>query len=441
MKKRTLGPFLMVWLAITGCGMGPSKKKNSVPATPPTEEPNGEDDATAGDDAALKASQEAFATTTYPLLNQYCGGCHATDVTPLIAQEDTALAHDTTVEAQKVNFEKVELSRLYLRLAKENHNCWSDCEENAAEMLAALTEWARVVQENSQDNPDAPVGLITNEISFKDAPAADLSQDPTLVVAEAENATVTAPMIKFADAKASGGMAIHVPTGSGGTVANGTTVGTAVFNLAVKQAGTYQLWVRLRTPSATNSGLYISVDNGAFATWDMPESGEDFKWMRGETIVNAMPRMLTYNLTAGNHRVEIRRREENTQVDVVALSMDPQFDGDSATPGYKKTLRYSLDKMLGGQPVFFEVDVIDFDASSYKFKNPRLVVDQGSIHIAGVHLRINGQTDPLSATYSLVDTTVAAPGGIISTAALIALKHDGSDADTFSFEFEILEKQ
>jgi len=39
-----------------------------------------------------------------------------------------------------------------------------------------------------------------------------------------------------------------------------------------------------------------------------------------------------------------------------------------------------------------------------------------------------------------VDTTVASPGGIISTAALIALKHDGPDADKFSFGFDLLEK-
>jgi hypothetical protein len=89
----------------------------------------------------------SFAQTIYPLLTQFCSRCHSanatTPQTPYFASSDVKEAY---ANAQaKINLDTPALSRFYVRLHDESHNCWVtagdaavSCPKSSATMLAAI---------------------------------------------------------------------------------------------------------------------------------------------------------------------------------------------------------------------------------------------------------------------------------------------------------------
>jgi hypothetical protein len=96
---------------------------------------------------ATDGGVNSFANTIYPLLSQFCSRCHsssaATPQTPYFASSDVAEAY---ANAQaKINLDTPTLSRFYVRLHDESHNCWVvagdnsvSCPKSSATMLAAI---------------------------------------------------------------------------------------------------------------------------------------------------------------------------------------------------------------------------------------------------------------------------------------------------------------
>ena len=89
----------------------------------------------------------SFAQTVYPLLSQFCSRCHSesalTPQTPYFASSDVNAAY---ANAQaKIDLDTPTLSRFYVRLNSESHNCWVapgdtsvSCPKSATAMLAAI---------------------------------------------------------------------------------------------------------------------------------------------------------------------------------------------------------------------------------------------------------------------------------------------------------------
>jgi hypothetical protein len=102
------------------------------------------------DDSAL------FGTTVYPLLTQFCARCHsgaaATPVSPYFASNDVDEAY--AAAKAKINLDTITLSRFYVRLHDENHNCWGtpvNCANSAATMLTALQNFANGIAPTQVD--------------------------------------------------------------------------------------------------------------------------------------------------------------------------------------------------------------------------------------------------------------------------------------------------
>jgi len=81
-----------------------------------------------------------FSQHVYPVLTQYCAGCHnessSTAQSPFFASDDIDKAYDSA--RRVINLEEPSKSRLVIRLRNEFHNCWNDCQANSTEMQAAL---------------------------------------------------------------------------------------------------------------------------------------------------------------------------------------------------------------------------------------------------------------------------------------------------------------
>jgi hypothetical protein len=91
--------------------------------------------------------QAAFEQTVHPIVTQYCVECHAGagPGTPHLASPDGGTAYRETWYNQKVNLANPSTSRLVRRLVADFHHCWNDCVTDAAEMQAALEQWALLV--------------------------------------------------------------------------------------------------------------------------------------------------------------------------------------------------------------------------------------------------------------------------------------------------------
>ncbi|WP_196137432.1 LamG domain-containing protein [Aliikangiella sp. G2MR2-5] len=93
-------------------------------------------------------SPALFATTVYPLLDQYCSGCHdessPNPISPFFANGDRNTNPNEGIDSAyaaakaRIDLDTAANSRFVQRLRSEFHNCWSDCESNANEMQAAI---------------------------------------------------------------------------------------------------------------------------------------------------------------------------------------------------------------------------------------------------------------------------------------------------------------
>ena len=102
----------------------------------------------AGGSRAFPAGPAQFAATVYPLLTQYCARCHAPGAaapqSPYFAQSDVNAAYAAALP--KMNLDTPTLSRFYVRLHNDFHNCWDgDCSVASAAMLAAIQAFANQV--------------------------------------------------------------------------------------------------------------------------------------------------------------------------------------------------------------------------------------------------------------------------------------------------------
>lgn len=96
-----------------------------------------------------------FASTVYPLLEEYCSSCHSEDSDtqqqPFMGSSDLDVAYQAA--KNRMNIDNPPLSRLVTRLGQEFHNCWSgSCTNDAAEMQAAITAFADLIPVTEVDD-------------------------------------------------------------------------------------------------------------------------------------------------------------------------------------------------------------------------------------------------------------------------------------------------
>ncbi|TDJ47869.1 MAG: LamG domain-containing protein [Gammaproteobacteria bacterium] len=90
-----------------------------------------------------------FGATVYPLLTQFCSGCHASDTalqqSPFFAEnagpDALALAYEAV--KSKIDLNDPSASRLVIRLRDEFHNCWTtSCQADATSMETQIVAFA-----------------------------------------------------------------------------------------------------------------------------------------------------------------------------------------------------------------------------------------------------------------------------------------------------------
>ncbi len=136
---------------------------------------------------AEAADMQAFSGTVYPLLQNYCAGCHGDNgpFSPYMAHSDLSTAYHAVVDTQKVNLNAPFSSRLVQRLLIEFHNCWNGadgCVDDSETMRIAIAAWAEEVGANA-NVASVEDTIVTNTVSLVDADinAANVRYDTNII--------------------------------------------------------------------------------------------------------------------------------------------------------------------------------------------------------------------------------------------------------------------
>lgn len=156
-SNQACADILTTWITNwAGTSVGASTRVKLV--APPVKVP--------GATKSFPADPGAFASTVYPVLTRYCAKCHsdtaATPQAPFFASADVTTAYSAA--QAKISIDDPAGSRFVLKLASLQHNCWSDCQANAAAMLAAIQSFVDTIPVTQVD----PSLITSHAVSISD---------------------------------------------------------------------------------------------------------------------------------------------------------------------------------------------------------------------------------------------------------------------------------
>ncbi|NQT13963.1 MAG: heparinase II/III family protein, partial [Planctomycetes bacterium] len=142
-----------------------------------------------------------------------------------------------------------------------------------------------------------------------------------------------------------GQRAVLAPSASSGNAFVGTapigppearSEGACVIEVDVVEPGEYALWARVRTPEedrGSSDSFFIKMDEGKRVAWHMRPSSS-WVWDR---VAHGVPHEeVSYELSAGRHRLTVLRRERGAEMDCLLLtrekSIPPTLQGASSEP-------------------------------------------------------------------------------------------------------------
>ncbi len=382
---------------------------------------------------AAEISYNAFANTVYPLTRANCVSCHATQQ-PAHASPDLKKAHDDVISNFKVNFSNIPASRMVKKLRDENHNCWGDCEDNASEMEAAISDWNDAIKASgtiSTDPGPVDTNIYTNQSKnlSEEFNQSENGIKINVVNLNGEAAMLNPPMIRTTTVM--DGSYFSVPNNLNTIIpSNSPTAGIASLNFVIRQSSSnYKIWGLVNAPNLDDNGFYttITTTKPSVRTWEIPITN-GWEWRQLENN--------TFSLPVGNHTLQISERKDGTKIKQVVISSDNTFTGTTAAELTGITLSYDLSLILKVPGIMFKIDVIDFDPYSYKFQNPRLITTSANIKIKNIKILVNNNYNPQHSTYTLVDKIATPTDAKLSDFAMVVIKDKGLTGDKISFSFD-----
>ena len=137
---------------------------------------------------------------------------------------------------------------------------------------------------------------------------------------EAENGTLTAPLQTGTDAAASNGLYWQVAAGNNSS-ASAPATGRALYPFTVTSAGNYKVWGRVNGPTDNDDSFWVRMDTGNWVQWNSLVNGGVWNWNDVHDSL-AGGATVTYNLTAGNHTLELAYREDGAKIDRLLITND-----------------------------------------------------------------------------------------------------------------------
>jgi hypothetical protein len=234
--------------------------------------------------ASAIAPQPSFSTTIFPIVTQFCSGCHtpssATAQQPYFA--DASDVADSYVAAQpKIDLSQTTLSRFYQRLSQDFHHCWPtpssngapDCPGSAAQMLTALNTFANGIPVTPID----PTLVVSNAVMLTQGTIAsggsryeaNLVAKYMFETGQGSTAYDTSGVTPAADLTISGNVTWAggwgLTFGAGGKAQASTSASQKFANM-IQSAGEYTIEAWVEPANVTQANAYIVSYSGSNTT-------------------------------------------------------------------------------------------------------------------------------------------------------------------------------
>lgn len=376
---------------------------------------------------------DSFSKTIWPVTNTNCIACHGSTQQPLHASSNKSTAYYATIDNKKINTATPEKSRLYLKIKDERHNCWSNCDDNAQDMLEAISEYANLIATDSTDVNEDKFLNHTDEVG----PISELSGQSNQLIFNADSFMLQTPFVL----KSENGISYFTTgTNSGINFANNNNAGARAFlNFTSLESAQYNVWALVKAPTDADNSFHVKINNTKYYEWHIPQTN-GFEWRKLTETPN-MTNVLI-NLVANQPNVlEVRQREDGTSLSKILITEDLNYTPNGEQSVFHE-MSFDISKYLNlpTSSVIFYADIRDFDDYTYQVKNLRIKTTT-RLRISAPKIIVNGVYNSQHNTYNYVDSIVEIGESNLAEYAMIVLKDDGNDGDMFSWSFDILEKQ
>jgi len=283
--------------------------------------------------SASSNGSASFAQTVYPLLSQFCSRCHsasaATPQTPYFASSDVNEAY---ANAQaKLNLDTPTLSRFYVRLHDESHNCWTapgdtavSCPKSAATMLAAIQAFVDGIVPTQVD----PTLVLSKALTLYDGTiASGNNRYDTGVIARwqfkegtgsiADDTSGVDPALNLTlsgDVGWVGGWGLRF--GPNGGAARGGAASRKLYDL-IKSGGEYSVELWAAPANVTQEDAYLASYSGSTSDRNFTVSQHAYQYemlaRSSATDANGAPALLTSDAD----------RDAQASLQHIVLTFDP----------------------------------------------------------------------------------------------------------------------
>jgi len=274
-----------------------------------------------GQSLNFPASYTDYQNTVYTLTSKYCVRCHsttansATEQSPYFADPTLAVAYPAAIP--KIDFTGCTPttaanfatacginSRFYQRLLTDNHNCWDNCASDAAQMLAQIQAFAKMLTPANID----PSLVVSNALTLSNgtiASGANRYDADTIAKYEFQTgsgytAYDTSGIDPAADLTISGnvlwagGWGINV--GAGGKAQASTSSSAKIFNM-IQATGEFsdEAWVAPALVAVDKSYMVTYSGGDTLRNFTLGQTNQNYDFMlrSSNSDLNGMAQLAT----------------------------------------------------------------------------------------------------------------------------------------------------
>jgi hypothetical protein len=308
------GTILTTWISNWAGATGAASATTVQLTAPPVQ--------SVGQSLNFPAAGTDYQNTVYTLTSVYCVRCHAstagaTQQSPFFADKQILTAYPAAIP--KIDFTGCTPansptfattcgtnSRFYQRLLTDNHNCWTDCQSDAALMLGQIQAFAKMLTPTNID----PSLVISKALTLSNgtvASGASRFDADTIAKYEFETGTGTvaydtsgidpsADLTITGNVTWAGGWGINV--GAGGK-AQATTAASSKLYTLIQATGEFSIeaWVAPALVAADKSYMVSYSGGDTTRNFTLGQTNQDYDFMlRGSnTDLNGMMQLQTPN--------------------------------------------------------------------------------------------------------------------------------------------------
>jgi Concanavalin A-like lectin/glucanases superfamily len=303
------GQILTTWISNWAGATGAASSTQVQLQAPPIQ--------SVGQSLNFPGTPTEYQNTIYTLTGQYCSGCHSPNASapqsPEFAGPVSQILADYQAAIPKIDFTGCVPfnaatcgvnSRFYLRLAVDNHNCWSNCATDAAAMLAEIQTFAQSLTP-SNVNPSYIISKALTLTQGTVASGANRYDADTIAKYEFQTgngytAYDTSGIDPAADLTITGNVTWAggwgITVGAGGKAQATTSASSKLYSM-IQATGEFSIeaWVAPALVAADKSYMVSYSGGDTTRNFTLGQTNQDYDFMlrTSNSDLNGMPQLQT----------------------------------------------------------------------------------------------------------------------------------------------------